>query len=59
MRRPNFGNARFVRNLVEQAIIQHGATLYNATDPTKEEVTTLRSEDFACLTSESISIIEM
>ena len=59
MRRPNFGNARFVRNLVEQAIIQHGATLYNATDPTKEEVTTLRSEDFACLTSESMPIIEM
>jgi Holliday junction resolvasome RuvABC ATP-dependent DNA helicase subunit len=41
-----FGNARFARNIYEQALIEHGRRIGDLDDPTKEQLQTLEAEDF-------------
>jgi len=50
--KPNFGNGRVVRNLLEEAILNHVARLYSHPDhlPNKEEVSSLEVIDFKALT---------
>lgn len=42
----NFSNARFVRNNIEKAIRVQAVRLLKHTDPSKEDLLTLKSEDF-------------
>lgn len=44
-RGPSFGNARFVRNLMEAAIGHHAWRLRDTTEPTLEQLRTLEPED--------------
>lgn len=44
-RGPSFGNARFVRNLMEAAIGHHAWRLRDITEPTLEQLRTLEPED--------------
>lgn len=45
MRGPSFGNARFVRNLLEAAIGHHAWRLREVTEPTLEQLRTLEPDD--------------
>lgn len=42
----SFGNARFVRNLYQQALLEHGRRIGDLEDPTHQELQTLEVEDF-------------
>ncbi len=42
-----FGNARFVRNVFEQAVAMQAVRLSDVTEPTKEQLTTLVADDIA------------
>lgn len=44
-RGPSFGNARFVRNLMEAAVGHHAWRLREVTEPTLEQLRTLHAED--------------
>ena len=48
---PQFGNARFVRNLLEAAIGRHAWRLRDVAEPTLEELRALVVEDFPVITS--------
>jgi hypothetical protein len=41
-----FGNARFARNIYQQALLEHGRRIGDLEDPTKEQLQTLEAEDF-------------
>jgi stage V sporulation protein K len=43
--RPNFGNARSLRNHIERSIRQHAVRVSKLTNPTINDLTTLRRED--------------
>lgn len=45
-RREHFSNARFVRNLMEKAIRAQSSRLFEQLNPSREELMTLRPEDF-------------
>lgn len=42
-----FGNARYVRNLYQQALLEHGRRIGDLDDPTTEVLQTLEAEDFS------------
>ena len=42
---PGFGNARFVRNLFEEAVSNQASRLVDADEPTEEQLTTLIAAD--------------
>ncbi|MBD1372933.1 AAA family ATPase [Hazenella sp. IB182357] len=42
----NFGNARYIRNMIEQAIRQHAVRILRHPGPSRSELMTLRGEDF-------------
>jgi hypothetical protein len=44
-----FGNARFVRNVFEQAVSMQAVRLTDVADPTKEQLTTLLADDIAAV----------
>jgi hypothetical protein len=41
-----FGNARYVRNCFEQALLEHGQRMGQLESPTKDDLQTLTAEDF-------------
>ncbi len=45
--RENFSNARFVRNNIEKAIRVQAVRMLRITEPTREDLVTLKYEDFA------------
>lgn len=45
--RENFSNARFVRNSIEKAIRVQAVRMLRITEPTREDLVTLKYEDFA------------
>ncbi len=42
-----FGNARFVRNVFEQAVAMHAVRLADVAQPTRDQLTTLTADDLA------------
>jgi len=48
MSKPDYGNARYVRNLIDSAIIRHGSRLYKLgfDKVSEEEIKTLEEDDF-------------
>jgi AAA+ superfamily predicted ATPase len=48
-----FGNGRFARNLLEEAIGRHAWRLQDVEDPTREQLRELKAEDFRQLAGES------
>jgi stage V sporulation protein K len=42
-----FGNARYARNIYQQALLEHGRRIGDLANPTKEELQTLEAEDFS------------
>ncbi|WP_396266111.1 hypothetical protein [Halobacillus salinarum] len=46
----NFSNARYVRNLIEEAIRKHAWRVIASSNPKKNALMTLEAEDFTALT---------
>ena len=45
MQGKDFGNGRYIRNLVDKTIIKHSTRVYRITDPSEEQIKTITKED--------------